>query len=45
MMRVAIYARYSYDRDIDYARPLTPPLTAEDTTWLSERTREQNLQR
>jgi hypothetical protein len=32
----AIYARSRYHRDIDYSRPLTPPLTAEETTWLAQ---------
>ena len=31
----AIYARSHYDRDIDYAKPLTPPLSAEEAAWLS----------
>lgn len=39
----AIYTRYRYARDIDYARALMPPLTAEDATWLSESIRERNL--
>lgn len=32
-----IYSRYRYARDIDYSRPLDPPLSPEDTAWLSER--------
>ena len=30
----AVYARSRYDRDIDYRRPLRPPLGPSDTTWL-----------
>jgi hypothetical protein len=30
----AIYARSRYQRRIDYSRPLTPPLGAEDAAWL-----------
>jgi hypothetical protein len=32
----AIYARSRYHRSIDYSHPLTPPLTAEETTWLAQ---------
>jgi hypothetical protein len=32
----AIYARSRYYRNIDYARPLTPPLAAEESTWLAQ---------
>jgi hypothetical protein len=37
----AIYARSRYGRDIDYRRPLTPPLSAAEQAWLDERLREQ----
>ena len=30
----AVYARSRYDRDIDYRRPLRPPLGPSDTSWL-----------
>ena len=36
----AIYARSRYVRDIDYRRPLTPPLSAAEQAWLEERLRE-----
>jgi hypothetical protein len=36
----AIYARSRYDRDIDYTRPLRPPLGPAETAWLEERLRE-----
>ena len=32
-----IYARSRYDRDIDYSKPLAPPLIEEDTAWLAKR--------
>jgi hypothetical protein len=32
----AIYARSRYARDIDYTRPLQPPLAPEETAWLQE---------
>ncbi|MBI2808998.1 MAG: DUF4058 family protein [Planctomycetes bacterium] len=35
-----VYARSRYDRDIDYTRPLTPPLSAEDNAWLAEQVRQ-----
>lgn len=35
-MIAAIYARFRYARDIDYTKPLTPPLPAEDEAWLHE---------
>lgn len=35
----AIYARSRYGRRIDYAKPLTPPLTAEENACLTERVR------
>jgi hypothetical protein len=34
-----VYARSHYDRDIKYDRPLSPPLTAEESTWLAEQLR------
>ncbi len=37
----AIYARSRYARDIDYRRPLAPPLSAAEQAWLDERLREQ----
>jgi hypothetical protein len=33
----AVYARSHYDRDLDYRRPLRPPLRAADAAWLEER--------
>jgi hypothetical protein len=33
----AVYARSHYDRDIDYRRPLNPPLCPTDAAWLEER--------
>lgn len=33
----AIYVRSRYERSIDYTRPLTLPLTAEESAWLAER--------
>jgi hypothetical protein len=36
----AVYQRSRYDEDIDYRQPLTPPLTAEEATWLEGRLRE-----
>jgi Protein of unknown function (DUF4058) len=36
----AIYARSRYERDIDYRRPLTPPLPPAEQAWLDERLRE-----
>jgi hypothetical protein len=33
----AIYERSRYAQDIDYARPLDPPLTSEQAAWLQER--------
>jgi hypothetical protein len=35
----AIYERGRYREDIDYAQPLTPPLTEEQTAWLQQRLR------
>ena len=32
-----VYERSRYSQDIDYSRPLTPPLTAEQTAWLRNR--------
>jgi hypothetical protein len=37
----AIYARSRYAYDIDYRRPLSPPLGAAEQAWLEERLREQ----
>jgi len=36
----AIYARSRYERDIDYRRPLYPPLTTAEAAWLEERLRQ-----
>ena len=36
----AVYARARYSRDIDYTRPLTPPLTDDDSAWLAEQLRQ-----
>jgi hypothetical protein len=33
----AIYARSRYSRNIDYAKPLAPPLAATETAWLEEK--------
>ena len=30
----AIYEEALYDRSIDYAQPITPPLSAEEAAWL-----------
>lgn len=35
----AIYARGRYHRTIDYARALSPPLSAEENAWLAEQLR------
>lgn len=32
----AIYRRYRYERDIDYARPLSPAATLDESAWLAE---------
>ena len=37
----AIYARSRYERDIDYRRPLYPPLRTAEAAWLEERLRQQ----
>ncbi len=37
----AVCARSHYDRDIDFRRPLHPPLCSADFAWLEERLREQ----
>lgn len=36
----AIYAQSRYERDIDYRRPLDPPLGPEDQAWLEQRLRQ-----
>jgi hypothetical protein len=36
----AIYARSRYEQDIDYHKPLAPPLSTEEQAWLEERLRE-----
>jgi len=38
-MLATIYARSRYERSIDYTKPLKPPLTVEETTWLAEQLR------
>jgi hypothetical protein len=35
----AIYERGRYEEEIDYAEPLTPPLSAEETAWLQRQLR------
>lgn len=37
----SIYADFRYDSDIDYTKPLTPPLTADDAAWLADQLRQQ----
>jgi hypothetical protein len=34
-----IYQRYRYEDSIDYAKPLAPPLDAEDAAWLEQQLR------
>ncbi len=41
----AIYRRSRYDTSIDYAKPLTPPLTPAQAGWLGERLRPGSLTR
>jgi hypothetical protein len=38
----AIYARSRYNRDLDYSRPLQPPLTDGESTWLAEQLRDRS---
>jgi hypothetical protein len=33
----AVYARSHYDRDIEYRRPLVPPLSPSELDWLEQR--------
>lgn len=33
----AVYERSRYGRRPDYAKPLTPPLSEEETAWLKQR--------
>jgi hypothetical protein len=40
----AIYKQFRYDQSIDYTRPLTPPLSPEQTTWLAQRLRARQRQ-
>jgi hypothetical protein len=35
----AVYARSRYARDIDYSKPLQPPLPEAEAAWLAERLR------
>jgi hypothetical protein len=37
----AVYARSRYERDIDYRRPLRPPLSPAEAAWLEEQLRRQ----
>jgi hypothetical protein len=37
LLIAGIYARSRYHRDIDYGKPLTPPLVEADTAWLAGR--------
>jgi hypothetical protein len=37
----AIYSRSQYANDIDYRRPISPPLSAAEQAWLEERLRAQ----
>jgi Protein of unknown function (DUF4058) len=32
-----IYERFRYERSIDYARPLNPPLTSDEATWFERK--------
>jgi hypothetical protein len=32
----AIYTRSRYHRSINYTKPITPPLSTEETSWLAE---------
>jgi hypothetical protein len=36
----SIYARFKYYRSINYSKPITPPLSEEETKWLEERLRQ-----
>jgi hypothetical protein len=38
----AIYEHWRYLEDIDYTRPLTPPLSAEQVAWLAQRRGEES---
>jgi hypothetical protein len=40
----AIYERSRYGRRIDYGKPLDPPLTQKETTWLKRQVRERDRQ-
>jgi len=39
-----IYRRYRYEQSIDYSRPLTPPLAAEEATWVAQQLRKRATQ-
>ena len=41
----AIYARAFYHRSIDYAKPLTPPMDAEETAWLAQQRQDRERQK
>jgi hypothetical protein len=40
----AVYERSRYGRRLDYTRPLTPPLSPEESAWLAERLRPETAQ-
>ena len=40
----AVYERARYGQDIDYSRPLSRPLTADEATWLAEQLRQRSSQ-
>ena len=40
----AVYVRSHYDRDIDYAKPLTPPLSPDESAWLQEQLKARQAQ-
>ena len=40
----SIYSEFQYDRDIDYARALAPPLNEDDSRWLAVQLRQQTEQ-
>jgi hypothetical protein len=35
----AIYQDYHYERSLDYTRPLTPPLAADEAAWFEQQLR------
>ena len=40
----AVYERSRYARRLDYGKPLTPPLSPEETAWLAGRLRTEDAQ-